>query len=115
MENNYGTVRVFEIKTGNKDQHVPEYIDLDNVDLSGDLNNEIRERLETEEEIEDVESFDYEIREPGAEAYDTINEIREVLAKYFEEHSNGKKSKTYCSWFSAQDAMDEIADIIGEY
>ena len=51
----------------------------------------------------------------GDEERDTIDGIREVLARYFEEHSNGRKSKTYCSWFSAQYAIDEIADLIGEY
>ena len=115
MENNYGTVRVFEIKTGNKDQQVPEYIDLDNVDLSGDLNNEIRERLETEKEIEDVESFDYEIVEPSEEAYSTINKIRKVLVRYFEKHSDGTSSEDFNEYFNSTDAINEIADIIGEW
>lgn len=113
MENNYGPVRVYNIKT--KKGVLKTTIELDNVDLSADVNSEIAERLETEENIKGVKTFDWEIVEPGDEEQKTLDAIREVLAKYFEEHSNGKKSKMYCSWFSAQDAIDEIADIVGEY
>ena len=114
MENNYGTVRVFDIVLENKDEVAPEYVDLENVDLSADVNSEIAERLDTEEDLR-AKSFNWEIREPGAEERETLDEIRKVLARYFEEHSNGTKSKTYESWLSAQDAIDEIADLIGDY
>ena len=41
--------------------------------------------------------------------------IREVLRKYFEKRSNGEPSKEYDPNFSAQDAIDEIAEIVGNY
>lgn len=113
MENSYGTVRVTNIRTATG--MLKTIVELDDVELNGNVELEIRERLETEENIDDVESFDWEIVEPGAEEANMISDIRKVLAKYFEEHSNGTPSETYLSYFSAQDAIDEIVDIIGEY
>lgn len=113
MENSYGTVRVKNIRTAAGMLKMT--IDLVDVELNGNVELEIRERLEAEEGIDDVESFTWEIVEDGAEEANMINDIRKVLAKYFEEHSNGAPSETYDSYFSAQDAIDEIVDIIGEY
>ena len=40
-------------------------------------------------------------------------QIQEVLRRYFEEDDNGHKNEEYDPNFSAQDAIDEIKDIIG--
>lgn len=113
MENNTATVRVFNIKTKNGAK-APESVELDFIDFSSDVNTQITADLE---EFHDIvaKSFEWEIVTPNVEEQEKLNGIREVLARYFEKHSNGRKSKTYCSWFSAQDAIDEIADLVGEY
>lgn len=113
MENSYGTVRVKNIRTATG--MLKTIVELDDVELNGNVELEIRERLELEEGIDDVEKFDWEIVEPGAEEANMISDIRKVLAKYFEKHSNGTPSETYLGYFSAQCAIDEIVDIIGEY
>lgn len=38
--------------------------------------------------------------------------IREVLARYFEAHSNEEPSETFDEDFTAQEALDEIASIV---
>ena len=112
MENKIGTVRVYNIQT--TAGMLKTVVILDDIRLDDPI-NEIREHLEIDKEINDVENFEYEIIESVSEDTDTINKIRKVLAKYFEEHSNGTPSETYLSYFSAQDAIDEIADLVGEY
>lgn len=109
----YGTVRVFDIKTGNKDQRVPECVDLDNIDLE-DPNNSIREALESELAIDDVESFDWDTIEPGDEEADKIERVKAVLRRYFDTTDDGEVSPDFDEDFSAQDAIDEIHDIVGD-
>lgn len=41
-------------------------------------------------------------------------QIKEVLRKYFEEDDHGNKNEDYDDTFSAQDAIDEIHDIVGD-
>ena len=41
-------------------------------------------------------------------------QIKEVLRKYFEEDDHGHENEDYDDTFSAQDAIDEIHDIIGD-
>ena len=110
MKNNYGTIRVYNIKTAAG--MLKTVVDLDNVDLSADINTEVRERLEAEEKIAGVVTFEWEIVEPSSELADSI---RKVLSRYFENHSNGTPSDDYDDNFSAQDALDEITSLIGEY
>lgn len=43
-----------------------------------------------------------------------IHQIKEVLKKYFECDDKGKPNESYDETFSAQDAIDEIHDIVGE-
>lgn len=112
MENKIGTVRVHNIQTAAG--MLKTVVILDNIRLDDPI-NEIREHLEIDKEIDDVENFEYEVIEAVSEDTDTINKIRKVLAKYFEKHSNGTPSETYLGYFSAQCAIDEIVDIIGEY
>lgn len=40
--------------------------------------------------------------------------ITNVLLQYFEYHDNGNRSKSYNPIMSAQEALDEIHDIIGD-
>ncbi len=42
-----------------------------------------------------------------------LEEIRNVLRRYFETDDNGKDNPEYDPDFSAQDAIDEIHDIVG--
>lgn len=42
------------------------------------------------------------------------DQIKEVLRKYFEEDDRGHKNEDYDDTFSAQDAIDEIHDIVGD-
>ena len=41
-------------------------------------------------------------------------QIREVLKKYFEFDDSGNKNEDYDETFAAQDAIDEIHDIVGD-
>lgn len=43
-----------------------------------------------------------------------LEEIRNVLRRYFESDDNGKDNPDYDPYFSAQDAIDEIHDIVGD-
>ena len=43
-----------------------------------------------------------------------IHQIKKVLKKYFEEDDHGRKNKDYDESYSAQDAIDDIHEIIGE-
>ena len=69
--------------------------------------------IENEEQFwEDMDCPASEITNPEHRGFD---EIRAVLRKYFEKRSNGEPSKEYDPNFSAQDAIDEIAEIVGNY
>ena len=69
--------------------------------------------IENEEQFwEDMDCPASEITNPEHSGFD---EIRAVLRKYFEKRSNGEPSKEYDPNFSAQDAIDEIAEIVGNY
>lgn len=46
---------------------------------------------------------------------DVINQIKKVLSKYFEVDECGNPNKDYDECFSAQDAIDEIRDIVNQY
>ena len=41
-------------------------------------------------------------------------QIKDVLRKYFEEDDHGNKNEDYDETFAAQDAIDEIHDIVGD-
>lgn len=112
MENLYGTVRVFEIVLTNRGKTAPNYIDLDNVDLSGDINSEVRERLEDDEGLL-VDTFNWEILEPGAEEQEKIDRVKAILRKYFDTNDEGETNPEYDEDYSAQDAIDDIHDIVG--
>lgn len=56
-----------------------------------------------------VPTFDWELVDED----DLVEEIRTVLRRYFETNDDGKNNPEYDPDFSAQDAIDEIHDIIG--
>lgn len=45
---------------------------------------------------------------------EVINQIKEVLAKYFEADDRGNLNPQYDENFSAQNAIDEIASIVNQ-
>ena len=111
MENSYGTVRVKNIKTATGMLKMT--IDLDDVELNGNVDLEIRERLETEEGIDDVEKFEWEIVEPSTEEATKIEKIKAVLRRYFEMNDNGDVNPEYDKHLTSQLAIDEIHNIVG--
>ena len=83
------------------------------VDEVGIFEENVDYTIENEEQFwEDMDCPASEITNPEHRGFD---EIRAVLRKYFEKRSNGEPSKEYDPNFSAQDAIDEIAEIVGNY
>ena len=111
MENSYGTVRATNIRTAKG--VLKTIVELDDVELNGNVELEIRERLETEKDIDDVESFDWEPVVEGAEELTMINKIKDVLRKFFDTTDDGEVSKLFDEDFTAFDAVDEIHRIVG--
>ena len=111
MENSYGTVRVTNIRTAAG--MLKTIVELDNVELNGNVELEIRERLETEKDIDDVESFDWEPVVEGAEELTMINKIKGVLRRYFECNDNGDLNPEFDEYLTPTDAIDEIHRIVG--
>ena len=83
------------------------------VDEVGIFEENVHYMIENEEQFwKDMDCPASEITNPEHRGFD---EIRAVLRKYFEKRSNGESSKEYDPNFSAQDAIDEIAEIVGNY
>jgi len=111
MENSYGTVRVTNIRTAAG--MLKTIVELDNVELNGNVELEIRERLEIEKDIDDVESFDWEPVVEGAEELTMINKIKDVLRRYFVSNDNGDLNPEFDEYLTSTDAIDEIHRIVG--
>lgn len=111
MENNYGPVRVYSIKMKDGTLRLP--LVLENVDLSADVFSQIIDRLEAEENINGVKTFEWEIVEPGDEETAKIEKIKAVLRRYFEVNDDGDDNPEYDENFTSQLAIDEIHDIVG--
>ena len=97
-------------------------VDCDYIHDHDDLVNAITYELglrKDEFEIVNEEQFWKDMNCPASEITNpergSFDPIRAVLRKYFEERSNGDLSKDYDPNFSAQDAIDEIANIVGHY
>ena len=106
-------IRVFDIKwdlydeeTGRevdpKEEDLPETVDLE-IYGDVDINTEIVEQLHEDYGFR-VKSFDWN----SCSDENDILEIKKVLRKYFE------GNEEYDPDFSAQDAIDEIQDIVGD-
>ena len=96
-----------------------DYIE-DKDDLLRAIEDEIGQYVEDVHfEIINEEQFWKDMDCPASEITNSehrgFDEIRAVLCKYFEKRSNGELSKEYDPNFSAQDAIDEIAEIVGNY
>ena len=82
-------------------------------DEIGEYAEDVHFEIINEEQFwKDMDCPASEITNPEHRGFD---KIRAVLRKYFEKLSNGELSKEYDPNFSAQDAIDEIAEIVGNY
>lgn len=62
-----------------------------------------------------VPTFDWELLDDDDESEsDKLDEIRAVLRRYFETNDNGDSNPEFDEYFSAEEAIDKIHDIIGE-
>lgn len=104
-------IRVFDIKFKNKSEMEEKPIIIE-VDEDEDVNTAIEAYFQ--KNYGSVPSFDWEYVEESSDPNDVLEEIRGVLRKYFEEDDKGHDNSDYDPYFSAQDAIDEIHDIVGD-
>ena len=112
MENIFGTVRVKNIRT--TAGMLKTIVNLDDVELNGNVELEIRERLKAEGDIDDVVCFDWEIVDPDDEELTIINKIKDILRRYFEYNDNGDLNPEFDDYLTPTDAIDEIHRIVGD-
>lgn len=87
----------------------------DHIELLLEIENQIGD-LEEGEDFEIIDEAQFWTKAHAAAAgNDKLDDIRAVLCKFFEEHSNGDRSEDFDPDFCADDAIDEIADIVGHY
>ena len=88
-----------------KEEGLPKEVDLE-IDDDEDVNTEVANRLSDDYGFR-VKSFDWK-------AMTVEDKIRAILRRYFECNDNGDTNPEFDEYFSAEEAIDEIHNIIGE-
>lgn len=96
------------LEVDRKEEGLPEEYDTQ---LPNDFNDD-----DIEDTISEVlsEEFGFCVKSFKWEVVTVEDKIRAVLRRYFEVNDNGDVNPEYDDCFTAQDAIDEIHDIIGE-
>lgn len=113
------TIHVYDIKWDLVDEETGREVDREEEGLPEEYDIQLPNDF-NDDDIEDTvgealsEEFGFCVKSYDWKIVTAEDKIRAVLRRYFEVNDNGDVNPEYDEDFTAQDAIDEIHDIIGE-